>query len=172
MKLFPYKWYLSYWFIWILVSIIYIGIFFITGELFRSLGVIVPIGPFSWLYMLDAPVTGLVFILSIIFADKLAFSIIGIRRSVMKLIFNFYMLLFITFFIDSIIFGGWYSFIAIFDETGPIGDDGVPAAWTALVQSQPIVMISKLMWLSIILVLSISIIRNVFKYRSVIVRSN
>ena len=170
MKLFPYKWYLSYCFSWILLSVGYFATFFIAGELFPTLGLLVPIGPFSWLYVIGAPVTGLLFILTLIFADKVSFSILGIKKVITKIIFNLYLLLFVTCFIDTVGFGSWYSFMAVFGQTPWGSDSWAQKQYDLFAQQYHVPLISKLVLISILLIVGVALIRNAKKYRSLYIR--
>lgn len=165
MKLFPYKWYLGYWFTWLILTVVYFVFFFINEDITKlssTIGLFVPIGPFSMYAMLNAPITGLLFIFTFLLADKFAFKYMGIKRSFTKITFNLYVLLFVTCFVDTIGFGSWLSLMLIFNQS-PVGEED---KFNLFLQQYHIPVITNVVLLSALAIIAITLVRNMIKFKT------
>lgn len=145
-SLFPYKWYTSFWFSWLVLSIVYFFIVLaLNGEtsLVYIIGLFVPIGPFSAFF---APDGILLLILFIFLTDALSWSF-GIKNVFSKIFFNVYILLFVTWAIESWFLGGWPSLVAF--------------EWDNNVSSHPYLIAERLILFSFLLLIAIGIIRKI-----------
>ena len=129
-KLFPYPWYLSFWFSLLAVTLVHAG-FFALGGIFstniaisaatRVLGLVTPLGPFGLDVALRSgawPLLFAIIILALSFAD-LSAKRFGLARG-KKVLFNAAALLALTFLADAMLYGGWLSFEVFIKGSGAI----------------------------------------------------
>ncbi len=130
-KLFPYKFYLSFWLYWLSSTLLYLLVLPFVSSLYATVigpdaaqlpytplhslitfvGLFTPVGIGSLFFSTGNTllIITLLLVLSILFFDWITYKLF-IRNFFLKIVFNLFFLLFLTFLFDHIIFGCWASY--------------------------------------------------------------